>query len=114
TAGFEEIGYAEREWQLWSDDGEVDFFLSSKLGEFFDLLRADGDACSEFADGCASRRAVDFLYLRALADFPDQRVFAPATADNENFHSLLGTLTPKIDDRGLPFSILNPLSSANV
>src|SRR5439155_25374129 len=111
TAGFEEISYAEREWQFWSDDREVDFFLSSKLGEFFDLLRADGDACSEFADGRASRRAVDFFYLRALADFPDQRVFAPAAADNEDFHSLLGTLTPKIEDGRQRTAILDSQSS---
>ena len=50
------------------------------------VLARDGDDFSQFSDCRAARRAKDFLRFRALANLPDQRVFAPAATDDKDFH----------------------------
>src|SRR5215831_4950195 len=85
---FKEVAYTQGKRQFRSDDCKIDFFFSSEISEFLDLLRPAGDALSQFSDGRAAWSAEEFGYFRTLADFPYQRVLAAAAADDQNFHDL--------------------------
>jgi hypothetical protein len=107
----EQVGNAERERQLRADDGEIDIFFDRERGELLDLLNADGDKLGEFANAGAARRAVNFRYARALANFPNQGVLASAAANDQDFHERLTSLPLRVENGRSRMAILDCRSS---
>src|SRR5438445_8910382 len=62
------------------------------------ITRINGHAFRFRCDSAVARRTPDFFHQRALLESPDQRVLAPASANHQNFHSLLTLLTPLSND----------------
>ena len=81
---------------LWADSAlrtaglDQRFMLTSKLNPVFALGDFDRDVARDRGGARVSRSAKDFADARRLFQFPGKRVFASASADDEDFHSRAG------------------------
>ena len=90
----EQIHDAQRERIVRADDGEINFLFLREGEQLGQIFRADVDAfdqCAVFGepflrDAGVARRAPHLRGVRRLRQFPDQRVFASARTDDEEFH----------------------------
>jgi hypothetical protein len=88
TRGAESIDHAEYQWRLGADHGEIDPVLLREVQQAVYVISCDRDI---FAFGFVRAAGVagsdeHFYRPGRLRDFPGQRVFASATADDKNFH----------------------------
>ena len=60
--------------------------LFREIREFFEFADADVDTFCVRRDSGIAGGAVDLFHLRTLFQLPDQRMFAPARTDHQNFH----------------------------
>ena len=87
--GAEFVAHSGAERCFRTDYGEGDIV---RLGEFDELVgvgHADIDALGDGGDPGVAGGAVEFFRERGLAEFPGERVFAPARADDQNVHKVL-------------------------
>ena len=90
----EQIHDAQRQRIVRPDDGEFDFLFLRKgeqlrqiPGAKVHALDERGIFCQPFlCDAGVARRAPQLCDVRRLRQFPHQRVFASARADDKNFH----------------------------
>src|SRR5262249_19812324 len=80
------FGDAERQRQLRPDDRQVDEVFLGEGGELCEIVDADRRQSRALADAVVSRRDKDLIDARALTQLPNERVLAPAAADDEDFH----------------------------
>src|ERR1051326_1688206 len=83
----EELGDSERERQLGTDHRQIDAVFLRERGELLDVVDRDRHELGALADAVAARRDEYFLDARALPQLPNERVLAPAAADDEDFHT---------------------------
>ena len=97
TGGLELIDDAHCEWVVRADDGEVGLVVAGEREQCRQILRADADALDRRAVG-RERLAADtgiaggaphLLGTGGLCQFPNQGVFAAASADHQNLHQAL-------------------------
>ena len=90
----EQIHDAQRQRVVRADDGEINFLLLREGEQLRQIFRAElthSTSCAVFResflrDAGVARRAPHLRDVRRLRQFPDQRVFASARTDDENFH----------------------------
>ena len=82
----EKIDDARGERVVRADDREVDALILGKLHERRLLGDFQRDARGEWRDAGIARRAKNRAHAWRLPEFPDERVFAPAAAEDEDFH----------------------------
>src|ERR1044071_2994467 len=87
AALLEELGDAERERQLGTDHRQIDAVFLRERGELLDVVDRDRHELGALADAVVARRDEYFLDARALPQLPNERVLAPAAADDEDFHT---------------------------
>src|ERR1019366_6047107 len=93
----EQIHDAERERIVRANDGEVGFLFLRKREQLRQILRAEIHTLDQrrifgesfLCDARIARRAPHLRDVRRLRQFPNQRVFASARTDDENFHEIL-------------------------
>ncbi len=83
---FERIDQAGDKRRLGTDDDEIDRFPPAELDDALGVARGDRDAFRLVGDSGIARRAEDPIDQRRGRDRPDQRMLAPARADDEYFH----------------------------
>ena len=86
AVALEKIDDARGERVVWADDGEVDALVFGELHERGVLGDFERQACRELRDAGIAGCAKDGADAGRLAQFPDERVFAPAAAEDEDFH----------------------------
>ena len=77
---------------LRSDHGQVDAVLNRKIQQAVVVGNRQWDTLSQLRDPGIPRGAVDFTDLLALRQFPDQRMLAPASSDDQNLQHELSFL----------------------
>ena len=82
----EEVDDAAIEWQLRTNDGEIDAFALREREERVDIASADISDANATRDARVSGRGEDFGDAPFRGQFPDERVFAGAASDNEDSH----------------------------
>ena len=89
-----QIHDAERQRIVRPDDGKADLLVFGKGEQSRQIFRLNVDALDGRTvagrtlpgDARVARRAPQFRDARRLREFPNQRVFAPAGANDQNFH----------------------------
>src|ERR1019366_4553968 len=69
---------------------EIDLLRDGECRQLVDFHRRDGHAFGQGGNASVARRAKEFGDARALGDFPRERVFAPATANDQDSHRKVG------------------------
>ena len=85
----EAIDDAVAERRLGADDGEIHRVFRREIGELLKFADADRNAFGIGGNPGVAGGAVDGFHLGTLFQLPDERVFAPAGTDDQNFHSTL-------------------------
>ena len=99
--GGEHVGDAAAQRQLGSDDREIDLFAAGDRGDRVGVGRIDRDASRHAADPGVSGRAHDVRHGALGRQFPHQRVFAPAVADDQNSRGTHVLCSKLLDIKGL-------------
>ena len=86
TPAREFVDYAHCERQLGTDYGEIRLQARRQRGHGVEALQIGGQALRVIADAAISGRAIKLRNARRLPQLPHQRVLAPATAQDQNFH----------------------------
>ena len=88
TRSFERINHTHHQWHFRADHGQIDGIVFGIGHQAFNILDLDIDIADTGLIGGAgvTRCNKDLRLFWRVTEFPGQRVFAPATADNKNFH----------------------------
>ena len=86
TPRFEVINDSRRERIIRPDDGEIDRVLSRKICQRRQIARLDRDVLADLSRARLPRRAENPVDAGGLLQFPGERMFAAAAADDENSH----------------------------
>ncbi len=82
------VDEADGEREFGADDGEGWLLDGDDVDHLVEIAGIDGDATGELGDASVAGGAEDFRYLGRFAERPDERVFATATTNYQNLHSL--------------------------
>ena len=85
--GAEFIDHAGRQRRLRTDHGQLDFFLLRPFAQGFDVGDRHRLIAHVVGRRAVARRHINLVHPAGLGQAPGQRVFAAATADDENFHA---------------------------
>ena len=72
--------------RLRADDRQIHLMRFDGVTQGGDIVRRDGEALGNAGDAGIPRRAIELRDLRTLGDFPGERVFPSAPANDQNFH----------------------------
>ena len=85
--GLKNVHDAGAQWRFGANDGEVDLLLGGERGQGIDVGGRDRHAFGQVGDAGVAGSSKEIRDPPALGEFPDQRVFAPAVSDDEDFHA---------------------------
>src|SRR6267378_1260849 len=77
--------------EFWPNNGQVRLNFFCQRNHRSHITRINSHAFRFCSNAAVPRSAPDFFHQRALLEFPNQRVLAPASANHQNLHS---SLTP--------------------
>src|SRR5271165_4815688 len=86
AAPLEFIHDPRRQRIIRTDDREGNALARRKIRQRYDVRNRDRHIAPELFRASIARRAIQRGHTRRLMQLPAQRVFATATADNEDFH----------------------------
>ena len=75
------IGQAGGERVFGADDDELDLVLPDEFFELVELHHADGNILRDLRGAGVARRGKEAGHPRRMCQFPRQRMFPPAVAD---------------------------------
>ena len=84
TGGGQAIGQAFDQRRFGADNHKGDIFGRAKFDNRAMILQVQICVASQLAGAAIAGRAKQVCGLRALGDFPTQRMLTPATAKNQN------------------------------
>src|SRR5262249_5602101 len=88
------VDNSQRQRLLRTDDRQADALLSDKLDQLVNVVGLDGDIDAVLSGAGVAGSAVNAVRPWRLDELPDQGVFAPALADDQDLHSP----SPPLDD----------------
>ena len=81
-----EIDDSDLQRRLWSDDGQINVGALGERREPSDIRGFDWNAIADLGDSGIARSADQFNRWIICEEFPGERVFASATAHEQNLH----------------------------
>ena len=87
AAGLKNVHDTGAQRRFGADNGEIDLLPGSKCGQRRHIGGGDRHALGQVGNAGIAGSAKEFCDPRALGEFPDERVFAPAASDDEDFHA---------------------------
>ena len=82
------IDDAQGEREFRSDDREISLKPKGRVNELFDAVEIAAQASSVPRNAPIARNAKDLINARRLPEFPNQGMFTPTTADDQDSHVL--------------------------